>query len=83
MAYEFALHDGRKANIQLIVDSSQIDKDAARSILCKSFISEYRKYLQPAEIDSKLKAWLIADGINSVEEYYCDYFVNEFLEFEH
>jgi GNAT superfamily N-acetyltransferase len=81
--YEFTLRDGRTANVQLVVASSQINKEAARTLLSKSFIFEYQKYLQPADIDSKLKSWLITEGIDSVEAYYFDYFATEFAEFEH
>ena len=82
-SYEFTTRDGRKAKIQLISNGAQINKDAARTLLCKSFIDEYKKYLQPEQIDAKLKSWLIKDGANSVEEYYLDYFATEFKEFEH
>lgn len=82
-SYEFILRDGRKATIQLITDSSQIDKNAARTLLSMSFITEYQKYLKPNEIDAKLNYWFIQDGGNSVEQYYFDYFASVLVEFEH
>lgn len=51
--YEFALRD------------DQIDKDSARSILIRSFIGEYKKYLLPEEIDSQLKYCWIKEGLDS------------------
>ncbi len=81
--YQFMTHDGKSCEIKLVTDDTQIDKHAAREILANSFITEYKKYLQPNEIDTKLKVWRINDGADSVEQYYFDYFAKEIEELKH
>ena len=67
--------------IRLIKDPNHIDKEAARSVLVESFISEYEKYLLPHEISACLTSW--RDGEKSVRKYYEDYFQTEFNDFCH
>lgn len=59
-----------------------IDVTKAKLILINSFINEYRRYLEPEEIDSKLNCWFNIEGTSSVEHYYSDYFDTELEDFK-
>ncbi|MDB6096264.1 MAG: hypothetical protein JWM09_542 [Francisellaceae bacterium] len=71
-----------KIQLSFIRNSDEIDKKSAKTILINSFITEYRQYLKPKEIDPNLHIWLGLNNKNSVENYYSNYFDSEFHEFE-
>lgn len=81
-SYEFNARDGRKTKIEVVTNSGDLDQNSARRILIESFISEYKKYLQPCDVDKKLKCWFVSEGQDSVEQYYSDYFDHELSDFE-
>ncbi len=81
-ASEFLTRDGRKGILEIIHNAGEIDQQASREILINSFISEYKQYLQPQDVDSNLQFWFSQDGQPSVEKYYSDYFETEFSEFQ-
>lgn len=79
--YSFVTQSGKHGTIELIENEKGIDMNSSKKVLVESFIHEYRQYLAPQEVDSKLKVWLKTDGKASVEQYYDNYFEEEFAEF--
>lgn len=68
-----------RGTLKLIRHPIEINQAAAQSILVKSFIEEYKKYLEPADIGEGLTTWY--GGENSVQAYYEKYFETELEEF--
>lgn len=73
------LKGGSLLNLEAINTVAAIDKAAAREVLIDSFVTEYRQYLKPEDIDARLTSW--DEGIRSVRQYYANYFDSECYEF--
>jgi ribosomal protein S18 acetylase RimI-like enzyme len=78
--YQFPVKEQKfEGEIELVLDPNQIDHGAARSILVESFITEYRQYLSPEQVDKDCDSW--RDGEHSVQKYYEKYYEEELAAF--
>lgn len=74
--YAFSLRGEQSTGImQLIKSPEHINQEESKAVLINSFISEYKKYLSPSDIDCSLQTW------DDVHAYYDKYFHDEFHDF--